>query len=273
MSLELVLPQIDNKTSSKDLIISVLAEEWPLSVKELFSKISKEFRFKGTYQAVFKSVKELQNKKVLVKTGEKYELNISWIKNLQSFTETVETNYYATKKLKKVLDKNKKGEDTILMNFESIFDAEKYLYYFVKNELKKSEPTKVFFEMNNLWKVLFYYRAEYNYYTKLEKLGHKFFFLTSSKTKIEKQAIEFYKRLNIKIKQTKAAPTDSIVFGDHYIQIFIPEETKEKIDKLLNQENSFELIKLLSEENLIKVIVHKDKALAEGIAKKLEKLF
>lgn len=273
MSLEIVLPQIDNKTSSKDLIISVLTEEWPLSIKELFSKVSKEFRFKGTYQAVFKSVKELQKKKVLIKTGEKYELNISWIKSLQSFTETVETNYYVSKKVRKILEKNKKGEDTILMNFESIFDAEKYLYYFVKNELKKSEPTKVFFEMNNLWKVLFYYRAEYNYYIKLEKIGHKFFFLTSSKTKIEKEAIDFYKKLNIKVKQTKPAPTDSIVFGEYYIQVFIPEETKERIDKLLSQENYFELIKLLSEETAVKVIAHKDKNLAEGIAKKLEKQF
>ncbi len=273
MSLELILPQIDNKSSSKDMIISVLVDEWPLSIKELFSKIKKEFRFSGTYQAVFKSVKELQKKKVLVKTGEKYELNLSWVKSLQSFTETVETNYYASKKLKEILDKNKKGEDTVLMNFNSIFDAEKYLYYFVKNELKKSTPTKVFFEMNNLWKVLFYYRAEYNYYTKLEKLGHQFFFLTSGKTQIEKEAIDFYKKLKIKVKQTKISTTDTIVFGDYYIQIFIPEELKERIDLLLEKKNYFELIKILDEENIIKVIVHKDKGLAEGIGKKLAKLF
>lgn len=273
MSLELILPQIENKTSSKDLIISVLVEEWPLSIKEIYTIIKKDFRFKGTYQAVFKSVKELQKKKVLVKTGEKYEINLSWVKSLQSFTETVETSYYASKKVKKILEKNKKGEDTVLMNFNSIFDAEKYLYYFVKNELKKSQPTKVFFEMNNLWKVLFYYRAEYNYYTKLEKLGHKFYFLTSGKTQTEKEALEFYKKLNIKVKRVESSLTDAIVFGEYYIQIVIPEEIKERIDKLLEKKNYFELVKLLDEETTIKVIAHKDKALAKGIANKLEKLF
>ncbi len=273
MAFDLVIPDLNKIKSSKDFIISVLIHDWPLSLKEIHNCLRKNYKFGGTYQSVFKAVSELLDKKVLIKKEGKYEINISWVKKLQSFTDIVETNYYAESKTRDQF--GKKGEDLVILNFSSVFDAEKYLYYFVKNELKKMKNEKVFYELDNLWKALFYYRAEYNYYTKLRKLGHKFYFLFSGKSQIENKAISFYRKIGVNIRRKKGeSSTDAIIFGSYYIQIFIPENIKKKIICFLNEGKDYELLKILDEENdSIRVIIHRDKKLSDGLKVKLEKKF
>lgn len=266
MTFNLLIPELGKKTSSKDSILGVLINDWPLSLKEIYNRTKKQFSFTGSYQAIFKGVNELMSEKILIKNDRLYEINISWIKNLQSFTDVVETNYYANKKDKDVNQNTKKGGDVKILSFKSIFDLEKYLYYFVKNELKKKKNLEVYYEMNNLWKVLFYHRAEYNYYRKLMKLGHKFYFLSKGNSKIEEEAKAFYRKLGITVRSKKLNSMDIILFGDYYIQIFIPSNLKEKISKCLEFGNKFALLEILDKEiDSAKIIVHKDKSLASEV--------
>jgi len=271
MGLSTFIPEIGKKNSSKDIIINILINNYPLSLKKIYNKAKRDYSFSSTYQSVFKAVNELLDKKVLIKKGNEYEINVSWIKNLQSFTDIVETNYYAKKTTE--FNPNIK-KDTLILNFESVFDAEKYLYYFVKTELKKLKNEKIVYETNNEWKVLFYYRAEYNYYTKLMKLGHKLFFLCYGNSQIEKHTHEFYKKIGIQLRKKQLEPNDSIIFSDYFIKIFIQEKLKEQIKECLNKEEDFKLLNLLNKTNeTIKIIIYKDKELANEMKKQTLKQY
>ena len=59
MALTLTLPQINSKSSTKDYAITILGYDWPLPVKRIYNLIKKRFGHNVTYQAVFKTVKEL----------------------------------------------------------------------------------------------------------------------------------------------------------------------------------------------------------------------
>lgn len=271
MGFNLFIPDINKKNSSKDMVINILTKNYPLTIKKIYNYAKKNYNYSLTYQSIFKAVNELLKNKVLIKNNSQYEINISWIKKLQSFTDIVETNYYAEKIIE---EKNKQKENIIILNFESIFDAEKYLYYFVKNELKKMKHEEVIYTTNNDWKVFFYQRAEYNYYTKLMGLGHRFFFLSSGKTKVEKKTQNFYKKLGIKIRKKSTTPEDTIIFGNYFIQLFILEKTREKICKALEVEDELELINILDKkEDLIRLIIHKDKNLTNDIKSQILKKF
>jgi hypothetical protein len=163
----------------------------------------------------------------------------------------------------------KRGEDILILNFSSIFDAEKYLYYFIKDELKRTKNKIIIYNMSNLWKVLFYYRAEYNYYTKLMKRNHKFIFFTSGNSPIEQKAKAFYKKIGITIKNKKDNVIDSIIFSDYYIEMFIPGKLQKKIRKLIEEGRDLELLKTLDEDSTIKIIIHKDKDLSNGLIQKI----
>jgi len=279
MVLEILIPDIENNPkNTKDAIISVLTSEWPLSIKKIYNKLKKQFGYSNSYQSVYKSIKELKEKKVILQKNEGFEINIEWVKKLQSFTDIVETNYYAKHRMENLSgfkDSNKK-ENILVLNFDTIFDAEKYLYYFIKTELSKIKNDLLCFRINNEWKSIFYLRAEYNYYKKLSKRGHKFYFICSGNSQLEKDAESFYKMLGIKINNSKQSfPNDTVVFGDYFVQIFIPEKLKGEIKKFLEKEDIINLLKTLDKKTSgsIKIMINKDKDLAKEFKKQVTKEF
>lgn len=278
MTFEILMPELDSKPkTTKDAVISILTYEWPLTLRQVFYKIKKQYGYSSSYQSVYKAIKELKEKEVLTEKEKKYEINISWIKKVQSFTDIVETNYYAKEKFQNIagIKDSKTGEDLIILNFETIFDAEKYIYYFMKTELFKKKNDRICFQLNHEWRPLYYLRAEYNYYQRLTKLGHKFYFTCSSNTALEKQFKEFYKSLNISYKTILSSqPADIIVFQDYFVQIFIPEELKLKMKLLLEKKDTIKLLaEVLEKKSNIKVVINKDADLAEEMRKQIIKNF
>jgi len=277
MSFNILIPDIENKPkNTKDAVINILSSQWPLTLRQIFYKIKKQYNYSFTYQSVYKSVKELKEIRVLIEKNKKYEINISWIKKLQSFTDIVETNYYAKNKLHNIggLKESRAGQDLIILTFESVFDAEKYLYYLMKTELFKKKKDKICFQLNEEWRPLFYLRAEYNYYKRLIKKGHKFYFTCCGKTELEKKYKMFYKFLGINYKTiNQNIPNDILVFGEYFIQIFIPETIKTKIRKFLEKQEVLNLLSVLGQKSSVKIIINKDKDLADEFRNQFLKSF
>lgn len=273
MVLSLIIPEINTKPeNTKDAVISILTIEWPLTLREIFYRIKKKYGYKSSYQAVYKAAKELSSMKVLVEKEKRYELNISWIKRLQSFTDIAETNYYAKERVHNIsgLKDSKKHEDIMILNFETIFDAEKYIYYFMKSELLKSREDTVCISMNNEWRPIYYLRAEYNYYNKLKKNGHKFYVTCSGDSYLETLSRQFYQSIGINYNTIKEkSANDMFVFGDYLIQIFIPGELKELMNKFLIKKDLMSLLnKVLARKSAIRVILTKDAGFASEIKKR-----
>ncbi len=278
MSLNLSIPQLDKNSNTKDYVISVLSYDWPLTIKKLYNVIKKKYGYKATYQAVYKTVHELVNDEVVSKTEDGYQLNLDWLKRIHDYTEITESNYYAKSKVSAIdgiKDSKTEGNFQVL-TFESWFDVEKYLYYLQKNYLSTAEKkTTIVLHHNHEWRPLFYLRAEYNWVKKAIESGHRIFFLCSGSTAADSWATSFYRKMGVKAKTgVKCAETcEIVVFGDIVVQIFVPPEIGSRLH------NSFEKAKGISDLEIpglianvfekkidLKVVINKDKALADQIA-------
>ena len=94
MSANIVLPQTrGNDSSVKDLIISILGKEWPLSTRQIFNRIQKIYALSCSYQAVHKSIKKLLESSVIEKNGKEYQLNLAWLDELKNFSEDIQKEY------------------------------------------------------------------------------------------------------------------------------------------------------------------------------------
>lgn len=278
MVFEILIPNIENKPkTSKDAIINILTNKWPLTLREIYYSIKKQYSYSGSYQSVYKAVKELNQMSVLKSKDKKYEINIDWVKKVQSFTDIVETNYYAKQRLQKFsgLEDSKSGQDIMILNFETIFDAEKYLYYFMKNYLIKKKNDIICYKANHEWKSIYYLRAEYNYYKKLQEKGHKFYYQYVGNSELEKKSKVFYKKIGLNIKDLKEnISNDTLVFGDYFIQIFVPGDLKNKMNEYLEKLDTLNLLKnVLEKPSLIKVIINKDQNLTNEIKNQIVKKF
>src|SRR3989344_5607371 len=271
MSLNIIVPDVSNiHKNTKDMVITLLTYEWPLSLKQIYNKIKKQYSYSSTYQSVYKAVKELCEKKALIEKNKKYEINIEWIKKLQSFTDIVETNYYAKEKIHSIagLKESKSNQNITIINFETIFDAEKYLYYFMKTELFKTKNQDICYQVSHEWKPIFYLRAEYNYYTRLIKKGHKIYFISSGKSYLEELSKKFYESIGVKFRISEFNQIqDNIAFNDLFIQIFIPDELKIEMKRNLKDKDILKLLKTLNKPSSIKMVINKDQHLAAEFKK------
>ena len=100
--------------STKERIISILGEQWPLGINKIKSNLTKKGK-RVTYQAIHQFLGELQLDGVVIKKEKEYMLNPVWISKVSEKTNKLLENY------------SKKSEEAIMpieeLNFKSLTDA------------------------------------------------------------------------------------------------------------------------------------------------------
>ncbi|MFH0831467.1 MAG: hypothetical protein V1886_01200 [archaeon] len=263
--------------STKDQILNILSYDWPLSIKKIYSFLKKRYSRNVTYQAAYKAINQMLQEKILVKAKEGYQLNLGWVKEIHNQTEIIRANYFSEQHAV-LFDKDSGDTDAIrAFIFKTWFDVEKYLYYLQKSYVLKSKNKEtICVHHSHEWLPLFYLRAEYNWVKQLNKLGHRIFTLCSGNSVIDRWAADFYRSIggNIQLGEKCAETCEIMVFSDLVIQLYIPLELGESLDKEFRKINRIEnvnyasLIKnVFEKETEIKVVVNKDKNLASQIKK------
>ncbi|MBI2143517.1 hypothetical protein HYU17_00005, partial [Candidatus Woesearchaeota archaeon] len=84
---------VGGKETTKRIILDTLVAEWPLSIKQIFFSVRKNTFKSLTYQAVYKSVKELLDGGVLSRQGKGYVISPAWIQKSSDFMNKVSESY------------------------------------------------------------------------------------------------------------------------------------------------------------------------------------
>jgi len=85
--------RLNGNNSVKNVVIQILADEWPLTVKEIFKRVKREFGKNVTYQATHKVVHELLFKKIVLANKKEYFLNTRWLNELETFSNLTLDKY------------------------------------------------------------------------------------------------------------------------------------------------------------------------------------
>ncbi len=121
----LILPCIQKKQAdTRDHIVSILMENWPLTTKTIYTLLTKRHGQSLTYQAVHKTVKQLLQQGIVVQHNKKYYLNSEWIQQVKKFVNNFEEKYQKTGNTKGLTPDEEIGQ---------IFDRE---------EITKNQPTR-----------------------------------------------------------------------------------------------------------------------------------
>jgi len=267
----------DGSESTKDQIINVLSFDWPLSVRNLYSVLKQRYSTKVTYQAVYKAIGQMVSEGILTRAKDGYALDLKWVKRIHDQTEIMRVNYFSEQHAA-ILDRKSKSSDAIrVFIFRTWFDVEKYLYYLQKNHVLKSKEKQIIcVHHRHEWRPLFYLRAEYNWSRQLSGLGHKTFVLCSGDSAADRWSAKFYNRMggHVKLGANSAEPAEVMVFSDLVVQVYIPSNFSTALDREFRKAKALKDIDFLAlirdvfeKETEIKVVINKDKALADQIRK------
>ena len=76
-----------------ECIISILGREWPLPLNVLHYKITKEHGKNISFQATHKALHRLVDQNTLVRNGRQYQLNIEWLKQIETTVQQTKRAY------------------------------------------------------------------------------------------------------------------------------------------------------------------------------------
>ena len=127
------------RLSTRDAAIILLANEWPLTAKEIYSRLTGSYSIKASYQAVHKLLGELEEEKVVEKTGRKYALSKEWLVDGLDFFKSI-SDIYAGKVGQIPVDKPFEG--TKIFKFDNMTDLSVTLAQLIASKVlaNKNEP-------------------------------------------------------------------------------------------------------------------------------------
>jgi len=258
--------------SSKDLIVSILSEEFPLPLKKIFFEVKRQGA-SISYQGVHKSLTEMLAQGIIEKDGNKFRLSKKWINEISFFSKKLLKAYSSETVINYMHRENTQLCFDTLKDFDRFFIFE---YFNFPNSVKKPVIAH-WFHMYSLIGL-----SEDDILALKEFISkNDFYILCSGETPLDKFFGETFKKLGCRIKLGAKgdASTDHIIFGDYLLQAYWPKEIKAAIKRIFSV-NSIEEFKLSSLLKLmhgkiepIHVMVNKNSGLAEKIRQENLKQF
>ncbi len=259
--------------STKELVVRVLGQEWPLSGREIFYKVQLELGKSISYQAVQKHVKELVERNVLTKSRDGFKLNIEWLDLNKKQSEDLLDKY--------VSFSNFKGDQfSVVLN--SCYETDKLLLSLMAKNIPK-DNSKPFLGLHwiHFWIPLLFSVKEYFMMKSFFSLYSKYA-ITPGKTVVDKWCANYWKKYNLKTKLGVPLPfKHSVVLcNDLIIEVIYPKKFVKKINSFYNNIKSIKKLDIneLFEEIFlmpvkIPVIVTKNKDLFEKLKKETLSFF
>lgn len=236
--------------STKDLIIEVLTEEWPLRPKTIYNRVKSKNDKPITYQAVFKTIKSLRTECVLDESEGGYSLGLNWIRRSKDFFDQVE-KLYIDSKAGEVPYSKAHLHDRVRYEFNTTLEL---AIFIVKHFLDFPNPDRKPITLR--WFTSYTMIGQPK--SSIEKIrkvanGIDVYAIGKHNTRYDKFAAKAYKvlakKFHIKIGVDCPDDFDYMIVGDYVGRIFFSPEIKRSINKFRWESrtiSSFNLNRLLN---------------------------
>ena len=265
-----VVPLFDKKHSStRDKIISILAQQPNLSTKKINNILKKQYAVHITYQAVHKTLKQMVDQGVLEFDGKHYSVSGPWIEQLERFISQIKRKPEDGTRHNRVSDMLETIELNNLHEIESLFFRFRDEYFSNIDKYPKKDRISCF-HAPHMYAVFIAPNKEYKFMEKLANHDAKHYTLVKGHTLVDKWIADFYNSKNQNYLVRAGANCSSIsevwIYPDRLVEVFFSEKFWMFFDNLYKSIREIEDIhsktiveKLYTLKNEpVKVVIHKD---------------
>lgn len=271
------LPHEPNNT--KDMIILILAEDFPLTLMKIKNLISKRYKKNLTYQGVYKEINKLIEDKIIVKENKEYLLDKEWILRINKSSEKIYLNYNNKNDFSKIFEELKEegSSKTIILN--SIFEVDELLIKLLKNYnnfFQTNKPILMHYS-NNTWPYL-YPRELFEIKNSLD---NEFYCLVNIESEIRNWAYDFKKRLGYKVQRVEQRPPywNFDLIGDFIFHYIFDKKILKELRDFLEKTNKIknidfeELNSIINKKGVFKFIVMNNSEIKENLLNEIKTHF
>ncbi len=265
----------NQKISTRDEIIKLLSEKWPLTTKQIYIELTKKNRRTITYQAIHKILTQLKIETTLKKTENRWGLDTNWLQEKSQFFTN--TSYkYSNKKNRYSFDPHFNGTQTFEFDNITALSVETAKLLSDDSLQQNNTPFHCILEYG-WWTLKFRFEDVELLYKMIQKCPASKHII-QKKTKFGKWIHKQYLRVggNGKIGCDIGLKRDFFVAGEYVIDVDFSLNAKGIIKKYW--EDWHELGDLFHEfwlkpepEATSKVQIYKNNALAQFVKREVEK--
>ncbi len=213
---------------AKAQVVKILSKSWPLTAKQLHSKIAAEIGVKPlTYQAVHKALGELLDEGVVSKAPDGYSLSFDWIDGLSRFSDELKSSY------SKAGSGMPAGQSVLF--FDSTAEVDDFLVSFAQKVFDPKDKVLAL-QWCHFWIPLFLKRETYLRLKEVVSLSDSYA-ITPADTPLDRWCADYWRK-NSKLKHRfgvkEATSTDTIVYKDFVVRVYYPLEFKRALDRVYN---------------------------------------
>lgn len=260
---------IEKESTVKDIIIEILSEEFPLTIKKIYNIISKDYRKRVSYQAVYKAVHELLDERVLIKGKGGYSLNKDYIERLSYFSDRLKLNYKRDRGIFKELSEKK----LVIKVLNSQYDMALFLIDIMKTA-RKGDVIAILLPV--VWPGL----KTPEIYQPLKEIGRKAeaYLVSSADGFLDKHFADYWRKIgvNVKLGAKIESMFDVFILRDLIIMIYQPSDVRVRKHKyttlikgLTTTDREKMFLKPIKEKTEIYAFIIKDSALANKMKQEI----
>ena len=275
--INITLPQLQEHKRVKDLIISVLAMQHPLSSKRIYNDIKKRFGYSVTYQAVHKTILLLLEKGVLVREGMEYSINMQWIDEISNFVERMKESYDKQKKYPFGIIDMQTTDNMQMIVFNNFLSAELFNLRILDKYCSNSKNSGFFCaHIQHIKRPIFQTEQAYETLRIFKKTKFQKYVLVRGNNLIDRWCVDFYQGVfNYILGVDAAKDYETHVLGDTITQLYIPSEISRKIDFVYNNTKRIEDVKIpkvysdiYERKCKVQLLIYKNPEIAEQLRQK-----
>lgn len=224
----MILPFSVQGNSTKEKIIEIVAEQWPLTAKKIYKQLTKQYRLSLTYQAAYKALQELTENKVLEKKAKGYMINKEWIEQLRSFSEKIKNDLEEA-------SKKKINKTTHKITFNKHADFIKFHTSFLEKIIKKEKKANMTFYFRHVPYPHVLSREDIEKW-KSFKNNLRWVIIAKSATPLDKWCANHWKKVGVKVKIGREIPTNAmlIIVNNHILDITLHKKAIQEWDKIFS---------------------------------------
>jgi len=256
-------PLLDKK-STKKIILDLLIEKQPQTLKELYSSIKKQKDI--SYQATHKAVQDMESEKIIQKNNNKLSINQAWIDGISNTINSI---------------KQKQSEEntTKIYNLDSYSQFAKFIIEQTATLPDENQPSVC--AMKHSWPALGLDQSDLLKISKFLK-EREYYDATCGNTPLDVSFAKTLEKLGKKVKIGAKIKIDNdfVVQGNTVLKIIFEKKLKNNIHKIFTKHKKLDesaiqeiITKIITEKNNIQVIIYQDKEMAEEMRKKVMREF
>jgi len=264
-----------SKRSTRDIIIQILSDHWPLSAKQVFAAVKNQSKQDISYQAVHKALQQMVSEGVLAAGKNGYQINADWINRLKRMSQDLDSKYSPS-------EKTKIAEETaVSFTFNNFSQMGRFVIYKLLNGELNPENKPSLCLWQHTWPTIGLSDEDYRAIQgALKNTVH--YCIVEGDSFLDKWFADSLQKLGKKCKTSVECPgnPDLVVEGDYVAQVFFPLDFRKNFNaqyekiKTANEVDIFNVFsEILGKEAKITLTITKNLVLADQLREETLRLF